>query len=135
MDENGEYLPGIGDYSAAICEILQEAVPEIPWTEEIKGPALSSGLSGSIFADEIKFDEMNKICEEGIITFGISLIAPDLSELKTPLEELSMKVRKVLNGMDVLDGHVTKIHFGVAPGQRGRNPGAAMLFFDVKACF
>ena len=39
MDENSEYLPGISDYSAAICEELQEAVPEVPWTEEIKGPA------------------------------------------------------------------------------------------------
>lgn len=45
MDENGEYLPGIGDYSAAICEILQEAVPEIPWVEEVKGPAPVSDRS------------------------------------------------------------------------------------------
>ena len=44
MDENGEYLPGISDYSAAICEELQEAVPEVPWTEEIKGPGLAAGL-------------------------------------------------------------------------------------------
>ena len=133
MDENGEYLPGIGDYSAAICEELQEAVPEVPWTEEIKGPALSAGLSGTIFADEIKFEALNKIRDEGTITFGITIVAPDLGKLETPLEELAMKVRKALNRMDVLDGHVTKIRFGVSPSQRGRNPGTAVLFYDVKA--
>lgn len=132
MDENSEYLPGISDYSAAICEELQEAVPEVPWTEEIKGPALSAGLSGTIFADEIKFEALNKIRDVGTITFGVTIVAPDLGKLETPLEELAMKVRKALNGMDVLEGQVTKIRFGVSPSQRGRNPGTAILFFDVK---
>ena len=41
MDENRESLPGLDDYSAAIKELLEEQFPDIPWNEEMKGPALS----------------------------------------------------------------------------------------------
>lgn len=60
MDENGEYLPGIDDYSAAIRELLEEAVPEIPWNEEVKGPALASETEGTIAADKVTFPARTK---------------------------------------------------------------------------
>lgn len=133
MDENGEYLPGIGDYSAAICEILQEAVLEIPWMEEVKGPALSAGAAGTIAADSLRFSGQDKLDEEGTIAFNVTIIVPDQAALR--LEDLAMKVRKALNGTDIMDGHVESIQFGIAQGQRGRNPGAAVLVYNVKACF
>ena len=125
MDENGEYLPGLDDYSAAICEILQEAVPEIPWVEEVKGPALGAAATGTIAADSIKFSGQDKVDEEGVITFMIYIVVPD--QTKNRLETLSRKVRKVLNEADFMDGHVASITFGIAQGQRGRNPGTAVL--------
>ncbi len=133
MDENGEYLPGIDDYSAAICEILQEAVPEIPWVEEVKGPALGATATGTIAADSIKFSGQDKVDEEGTISFNVTIIVPDQSALR--LENLAMKAREALNGTDIMDGHVDTIQFGIAQGQRGRNPGAAVLVYNVKACF
>lgn len=36
MDENGEDLPGLNDYSAAIRELLEEKVPEVPWVRKLK---------------------------------------------------------------------------------------------------
>lgn len=132
MDENGEYLPGIDDYSAAIRELLEEAVPEIPWNEEVKGPALSNETEGTIAADKVTFSGQDKEDEEGVITFMIYIVVPDQTENR--LETLSRKVRKVLNEADFMDGHVASITFGIAQGQRGRNPGTAVLEYLVKAC-
>lgn len=132
MDENGEYLPGIDDYSAAIRELLEEAVPEIPWNEEVKGPALSNKAEGTIAADKVTFSGQDKEDEEGVITFMIYIVVPDQTEIR--LETLSRKVRKVLNEADFMDGHVASIEFGIAKGQRGRNPGTAVLEYLVKAC-
>ena len=102
MDENGEYLPGIDDYSAAIRELLEEAVPEIPWNEEVKGPALSNETEGTIAADKVTFSGQDKEDEEGVITFMIYIVVPDQTEIR--LETLSRKVRKVLNEADFMDG-------------------------------
>ena len=133
MDENGEYFPRIDDYSAAICEILQEAVPEIPWVEEVKGPALRADATGTMAADSSKVSAEEKADEEGTISFNVTIIVPDQSALR--LENLAMKAREALNGTDIMDGHVDTIQFGIAQGQRGRNPGAAVLVYNVKACF
>ena len=132
MDENGEDLPGLNDYSAAIRELLEEKVPEVPWSEEVKGPALSNGIEGTIAADRVVFSSSDKTDEDGAITFMIYILAPDQVEIG--LENLCMKVRRVLNGADFVDGHVEAITFGVAQGQRGRNPGAAVLEYKVRVC-
>lgn len=131
MDENRESLPGLDDYSAAIKELLEEQFPEIPWNEEMKGPALSNRLEGTIAADGVTFSGEDKDGEAGVMTFMIYLVAPD--QTATRLETLSWNVRAALNHVDFMDAHVMSITFGVAPGQRGRNPGTAVIEYRVKA--
>ena len=131
MDENRNALPGLDDYSAAIRELLEERFHDIPWNEEMKGPALSNRLEGTIAADGVTFSGEDKDGEAGFITFMIYVVAADQTE--TRLESISWDIREALNQVDFMDAHVMSITYGVAPGQRGRNPGTAVIEYRVKA--
>lgn len=125
-------VTGLTDISHAVLTVLSSAFPDVVWAEEIKGAGIPTVPTGTISADEIRYERRSKISDVATVSFSIYLIVPDPEDRRA--EELALSVKAVLtqhsdlNGA-ALDSRVRRILFGTAPGVHGA--GAALLVYDV----
>lgn len=122
----------------ALQAILEEEVPEVPWRYEVLGPVFPKDPTGFIACDEMNYKPFNKGDALAEATFGIQIIYPNPNkqqENAANVEDLAVKVRRVLTNNNTLDGWavdstVERIVFGAAAGNN--RIGTALLSFTVK---
>ncbi len=131
-----ERVSPLAAISSEIRSILESTLPEISWKEGILGASIPAVPSGTISADEIRFESRTKIDGLATISFLIYLIIPD--SVSRSVEADAMTIRRALSNESDLSGlawnsEIKKITFGIAPGIPGRTAGAAVLQYDVTA--
>lgn len=133
MDAYSENQSGLREITKALKDYLKETIPELDWSFELNGPVTPTKPSGTVTADEVRFDTAGKGEEYATIEYSIFLIIPGVKTAK--VDELAMRIREALLDNPDLDGtvqngSVKKIVFGTAPGVRG-SAGAAILKYEV----
>lgn len=137
MDKEYLSASGLTDITAALKKLLADTYTDIDWSYELKGPVMPTKLAGTVTADAIDFEDVDKFYSVGTIDYSIYLIAP-ASFSDVEIQNLAMGVRKLLRNNDRLGGltsggYVRDISFGAAPGTRAAS--AAIINFRVEALF
>ena len=114
-----------------IVDILNEAVPEVPWGIRFSGANRSKEVEGTVSCDRVSFEYDSKDSLVAKATYNIYILDANSTE---NVDELADKVFVVLNDDDldgvIICGDITQVQYGSMPGMP--SSGVAVLTYVVE---